>query len=378
MTHQRTLRRLPLAAETPQGSHAKTACVRLRRLRPCSAPASRSQGWVREGQKAPRRLQIALPLPRELVMAATDTEIAILKRDVSCAALLEQQSPAWKLDHRESTKRALKYRRNEGEVLIVNHDERGWWDPQSTAKGDVFLLVQHLEPTLNFGQVRQFLRKFIGVVPTFPASLRASKPVDVDHALTERWEARPRLRKGSATWRYLSGTRGLPASVLDAARTADIVREGYYGGAWFAHRHAAKIVHIEARGPAFKGSLRGGAKALFCLPGRAGGLMPRLAVTEAPIDALSLAVIEALRPDTLYLATGGGMGPGTIRAIEHLLVDRATLPDALFVSATDANKAGERYASQHAAMAAAAGIPFVRLTPAVGEDWNDVLTGRGA
>ena len=106
--------------------------------------------------------------------------------------------------------------------------------------------------------------------------------------------------------------------------------------------------------------------------------MPRLAVTEAPIDALSLAVIEALRPDTLYLATGGGMGPGTIRAIEHLLVDRATLPDALFVSATDANKAGERYATHHAAMAAAAGIPFARLTPTVGEDWNDVLTGRGA
>jgi len=106
--------------------------------------------------------------------------------------------------------------------------------------------------------------------------------------------------------------------------------------------------------------------------------MPRLAVTEAPIDALSLAAIEGPRPDTLYLATGGGMGPGTIHAIERLLADSATLPDALFVSATDANKAGERYASQHAAMAAAAGIPFARLTPAVGEDWNDVLTGRGA
>ena len=311
-------------------------------------------------------------------MAVTDTEIETLKRGVSCAALLEQQSPAWKLDHRESTKRALKYRRNEGEVLIVNHDERGWWDPQSLAKGDVFLLVRHLEPGLNFGQVRQILRRFIGVAPSFPAALCTSEAGRVDKALSERWEARLRLRRGSDAWDYLSGTRGLPAPVLEAARTEDIVREGYYGGAWFAHRHAAKVVHVEARGPAFKGSLRGGSKALFCLPGRAGGFMPRLAVTEAPIDALSLAAIEALRPDTLYLATGGGMGPSTIRAIEHLLVDRATLPDALFVSATDANKAGERYATHHAAMAAAAGIPFARLTPIVGEDWNDMLTGRGA
>ena len=311
-------------------------------------------------------------------MAATDTEIETLKRDVSCAALLEQQSPAWKLDYRESTKRALKYRRHEGEVLIVNHDERGWWDPQSTAKGDVFQLVQHLEPTLNFGQVRQLLRKFIGVVPTFPASLRASKSIGVDRALSERWDARPPLRKCSAAWTYLSGTRGLPAPVLEAARTADIVREGPYDGAWFAHRDAGRVVHIEARGPTFKGSLRGGSKTLFCLPGRAGGLQPRLAVTEAPIDALSLAAIEGLRADTLYLATGGGMGPGTTLALERLLADRAILPDALLVSATDANKAGERYASQHAAMAAAASVPFARLTPESGEDWNDVLTGRGA
>ena len=105
--------------------------------------------------------------------------------------------------------------------------------------------------------------------------------------------------------------------------------------------------------------------------------MPRLAVTEAPIDALSLAAIEGLRPDTLYVATGGGMGPGTIHAIECLLADRANLSDALLVSATDANKAGDRYATQHAAMAAAAGNPFARLKPTLGEDWNDVLTGRG-
>ena len=42
----------------------------------------------------------------------------------------------WKLDIRQSTRRALKYRRGKGEVLIVTHDGRGWWDPLSQAKGE--------------------------------------------------------------------------------------------------------------------------------------------------------------------------------------------------------------------------------------------------
>jgi hypothetical protein len=50
-------------------------------------------------------------------------------------------------------------------------------------------------------------------------------------------------------------------------------------------------------------------------------LLPRLVVTEAAIHSLSLVAIEHLRGDTLYPATGGGMGPGTITALETLLVD---------------------------------------------------------
>jgi hypothetical protein len=68
---------------------------------------------------------------------------------------LERWPAGWRLDRRESTRRSLKYRCGEGEILIVNHDGHGWWDPQSSAMGDVFDLVQHLDPSLNFGQVRK-------------------------------------------------------------------------------------------------------------------------------------------------------------------------------------------------------------------------------
>ena len=54
--------------------------------------------------------------------------------------------PGWLLDKEGSTAKCLKYRRGPGEVLIINHCGRGWWDPMGEAKGDVFSLAQHLDP----------------------------------------------------------------------------------------------------------------------------------------------------------------------------------------------------------------------------------------
>ncbi len=101
-----------------------------------------------------------------------------------------------------------------------------------------------------------------------------------------------------------------------------------------------------------------------------------MALTEAPIDALSLAAIEGIRPDTLYAAAWGGMGPGTERAIEDMLARIASVPDAVLVSATDANAAGDRYAARHAELAAATGVAFRRLRPTVGRTSMPISVGR--
>ena len=305
-------------------------------------------------------------------MSGHDAELELFRSGVNCAALLESMASGWTLDPKESTRRALKYRRGAGEILIVNHNGRGWWDPLSAAKGDVFDLVQHLDPSLNFGQVRQVLRRFVGVAPRLPAVVREKQGREANRPLHERWNRRPRLRPGSPAWSYLAEARGLPDRVLAAAVNQDAIREGYYGSAWFAHRDGATVSHIEVRGPGFKGALTGGHKTLFRF-GRTGEGCRRLAVTEAPIDALSLAAIEGICADTLYAATGGGMGPGTLVAIEAALAGLAAFPDALLISAVDANPAGDRYAARHAELAAAAGVAFERLAPTCGIDWNDVI-----
>jgi Toprim-like/Protein of unknown function (DUF3991) len=308
-------------------------------------------------------------------MSNYDPEIEELRTRVHCGVVLERTPPPWRLDRKESTKKSLKYRRDKGEILIVSHEGRGWWDPMSDASGDVFGLVQRLEPDLNFGHVRKRLRALAGVAPTFPTFDRAGEPRSPARSIAERWTTRPPVRENSPTWRYLVRERRLARSVVAAAAVADVLREGPCGSAWFAHRDGqGAVAHVDIRGPLYQGSLMGGVKSFFCLPATdSESMRPRLVLAEAAIDALSVASLEAMRADTLYAATGGGMGPSTISALETLLAAMSSLHGAALWSAADANDAGDRFAEQHAALAEAFGVAFVRLRPPKeGSDWNDV------
>jgi hypothetical protein len=147
-------------------------------------------------------------------MTTDDPEIERLRTEVSCATLLERLPPPWLLDRAESTKNCLKYRRGAGEVIIVNHEGRGWWDPQSDARGDIFDLVQHFDPGLNFGQVRKLLRPFIGLSASYPAAPRGRDRESSSPAPAERWARRPTLRPASPGWRYRRKHRPLAMPFL--------------------------------------------------------------------------------------------------------------------------------------------------------------------
>lgn len=310
-------------------------------------------------------------------MHGYDEDIQRLKERVDCGMLLERLAPGWRLDARESTRRARKYRRGPGEILIVCHEGRGWWDPTSARKGDVFTLARLLDPRLDFGGAKRLLRDIAGIASA-PSGFwhgHDDRPSPVSPAL--RWERRPRLSQGSAAWLYLTRQRGLPASVLLAACAADAIREGSYGSGWFAHRAAdGTVTGMEMRGPDWRSFSAGGGKTLFRLPGGPGPL-PRLAVCEAAIDALSLAAIEQMRHDTLYAATTGGIGPGTVTALRPLLRDLAADPAGILIAATDADPPGRRLAARLAELAAASRVRFRAILPPEGlNDWNDAIRAR--
>ncbi len=261
--------------------------------------------------------------------------------------------------------------------MIVNHAGRGWWDPLSDRKGDIFTLVRYLEPGLNFADARRVLRGFVGIAPVFPETLRARREWTSPVAVADRWARRPPLSPGSPAWRYLTERRGLTETILVAACAADAIREGPRGSAWFAHRDGVgRLSGIEMRGADYRKFSAGGEKTLFRLPGGP-GRMSRIAVCEAAIDTLSLAAIERGRDDTLYVATAGGMGPGTVAALQRLLQVVATEQAGLLIAATDADTAGRRHAGRLASMATEAGVRFDVIMPPDGlNDWNDALRAR--
>jgi hypothetical protein len=292
-------------------------------------------------------------------------ELEELKDKVPCAAVLERAGFA--LDLKESTRKAIKYRRD-AQIIIVIHEGKGWFDPLSDGKGDVFRLVEHLEG-VPFVEAMNDVAGLVGFVPSEPVWQRESREREPDLSIPERWQGRRRPWRGSATWRYLTDVRHLPDRVVRAAIGANVLREGPYGSMWAAHLdEGGAVTGWEERGPDWRGFATGGAKVLFRL-GRPDAV--RLCVTEAAIDVMSLAALEGLRADTLYLSTGGGWSPATDAAIRALVART----DVQLVAATDNNKQGDIYADRLLAIAEESGCSAERLRPGA-EDWNVDLKMR--
>ncbi|NTC84028.1 DUF3991 and toprim domain-containing protein [Agrobacterium tumefaciens] len=291
-------------------------------------------------------------------------ELEALRAKVSCEAVLEQAG--YEVDLKESTRRATKYRHG-GSIVIVTHDGRGWFDPLSDGKGDVFGLVMFLE-NLTFPIAAETVASLVGFELSRPPWRSPRSPVPVED-IGNRWDSRRVPSPGSGAWRYLCWARWIPVAIVRRAIQEGVLREGPFGSMWAAHTDGGgAVVGWEERGPDWRGFSTGGSKILFRLgPGDA----VRFCVTEAAIDAMSLATLEGPRDDTLYLSTGGGWSPATDLA----LCDLTTGPGLTLVAATDANSQGDAYAERLRVIAESCGTDWLRLRPQA-EDWNEVLQNR--
>ncbi|WP_349017764.1 DUF3991 and toprim domain-containing protein [Rhizobium sp. 32-5/1] len=292
-------------------------------------------------------------------------DIEELRARVGCAAVLEHEGFA--IDRKESTRRAVKFRRDD-DIVIVIHGDRGWFDARSDAKGDVFALASYLH-AIGFAEALAFVGDLVAFQPTMPTWEKPLHQTQPMASVADRWNHRKRLWRASATWTYLRQCRALPWQIISAAIEADVLREGPYGSMWAKHvDEAGAVIGWEERGPDWRGFSTGGAKALF----QFGANNPRrICVTEAAIDALSLAVIEQTRTDTLYVSTGGGWSPLTALALDTL----ASGKGAWLVAATDNNVQGEVFADRLRQMADSNSCDFSRLRPEA-EDWNEELKER--
>ena len=227
-------------------------------------------------------------------------ELEALRAKVSCEAVLEQAG--YEIDLKESTRRAVKYRRG-GNIVIVTHDGRGWFDPLSDEKGDVFGLAMFLEG-IPFPSATQAVALLVGYQLSRPEwrSSRSSVPVK---DICDRWRSRPTPSPGSGAWRYLRWARWIPTAIARQAIREDVLREGPFGSIWAAHVDSeGRVVGWEERGPDWRGFSTGGSKVLFRL-GAPDAL--RICLTEAAIDAISLAALEGLREGAEFVVAAPGL-----------------------------------------------------------------------
>ncbi len=292
-------------------------------------------------------------------------EIEALRARVSCEVLLERRG--WEIDAKESTRRAIKYRRGSS-IVIVTHGGRGWFDPLGDDRGDVFGLAMFLDG-LTFPSAIEEVASLVGAQLSRP-EWRSSRTEALAANIEQRWQGRPVPRSGSQAWRYLCWARSIPTTIVREAMREGVLREGPFGSMWAAHIDSDRcVIGWEERGPDWRGFSTGGSKILFRLgPSDAA----RLCVTEAAIDAMSLAALEGPREQTLYLSTGGGWSPATDVALGEL----AARPGVTLVAATDANSQGDAYADRLRVIAEQAGCDWQRLRPPA-DDWNEVLQNRG-
>ena len=294
-------------------------------------------------------------------------ELNELRLRVDCRAVLEEAG--WTLDAAGSTRRTPKYRNGPGRIVIVIHEGKGWFDPLAGKRGDAIALAQHVWGG-NLGHARRALRPLAGIAPKLVPVRHSCPEVSLD---AEQGWARARvLRPGSACWRYLVETRGLPVVSVERAVREHAVQEGGYGTAWAVHRGIeGRATGWEMRGAGYKGFSRGGTKTLFLIGDQNSPI--RLAVTESAIDAMSLGTIEGWPERTLYASTAGGFGSATATALQSLL-QNGTVE---LVAATDRGTGGELLAGRLRELASATSAPFSRLCP-IAKDWNDQLRqGQG-
>jgi hypothetical protein len=300
-----------------------------------------------------------------------DEELDHFRATITCDTIL--LNAGWRRDEQESTRNSPKFRRGAGEIIILSHKNRGWWDPTSQAKGDIFAITQHIWGG-TFGDVRIRLRAISGTAPHRPSPSSPESILPASPPPFELWSRQPPLTDGNA-WNYLREERKLPDAIIRSGGTQDVIKAGSHGTAWFKHSDNDGIITgWEMRGPKYRGFTSNGHKSFFRYRPSFKRDPNRIVIAESAISVLSLAALER-RADTLYLSCAGQIGPSAQTMLIALLT---AYPNVVLAAATDNDAPGDKFSQRFERLAADALVYFERVTPTPHNDWNDVLKTRSS
>lgn len=247
--------------------------------------------------------------------------------------------------------------------------------------GGAIDLVMHVQQVEFTAAVEWLSGQSLVPRSAYPQASRHSehpepRPLEMPTSSERRWPA---------VQHYLVETRGLPKNLVTYLHDRGMVYADPYQNAVFVRygtssdqpwkRHeptGASLRGTWGVGNSFHGMAPGTSRDngwFWIALGR--GRVQRVFLTESPIDALSLAVLDRQRQGaeqgTVYLSTDGSGCIPTF-ALQSVLDEGGQV-----IAALDADIAGEKMAWRIAEQLS--GIR--RVTPAVGKDWNERLLAEG-
>jgi hypothetical protein len=265
-------------------------------------------------------------------------------------------------------------------IIVATNSLNGhgmFFEVHGNASGSVMDFVMYREGC-NLGKARIKLREYLGHprlnFPIITKEFEKPLPTTRDRAgAVATWQKGQEYNGG-----YLEG-RGLSSETI--AAFSDQIRliaspDGKHHNVAFRHDDQAGLTGWEVKNRGFTGFAGGGGKALFSCQIGEEGSPSRIVICESAIDAMSYYQLSG-KPG-LYVSFAGGLSDVQKDLLRELLNGN---PQAKVVTATDADRDGEKYAVFISSIRpdAVRARPCLRDRPGVTcKDWNDVLMERPA
>ncbi|HEY4013358.1 MAG TPA: toprim domain-containing protein [Polyangiaceae bacterium] len=302
-----------------------------------------------------------------------DPELDRFKSDIHLVQYAIERC-GYQRDWRESSRvsHVLRHPTNDDKI-IVRRAPGGHWVFFSVRDdrdhGTIIDFVQRREHVRSFGELRNELRRWLGIAPSPPVdwSPRPSAPPADRRSVLQAFAAArdviecPYLRE-----------RGLrPETFLDP-RSAGTWRQNARGNVVFAHRDdAGALTGFEIKNRGFTRFAPGGTKSAWQSNVDPGDCFA--VVTESAIDALSYHQLHRERGDrSRYLSTAGSPGRAQLTLLGRVFGNLRG--GVTVVAATDADEAGRKLAARLAELVGPqVNLGFERHEPVGAKDWNELL-----
>ena len=299
-------------------------------------------------------------------------ELERFKKEIS----LMEYAPAHdytEFDRSQSSKTCVVLRRqaDDGKIAVSRGYDGHWvyFDFRRGKGGSILdFVMQHTG--CNLGQTRKELRKSLCCNVD---SFSHTAPLPNPRSATKN--------RQKVAWEYAGTTpitkhhdylesRSIGLESILPGRFADAVRVDRYRNVCFPYFDFKGVAGIERRNHNFRCYTKGGSKGLWRSTLVEGD--SRAVICEAPIDALSYAILHHDKTDrTRYFAIGGQISRFQWVLIDGLIKKYSSEKMDIFL-AFDNDPAGKKYIQQF--QERYSGVSFtLDLPPRESQDWNDVL-----